>query len=324
VGTSILLALSVYGVVTVFGNEHFLVDYVWPVVSFLGTGAGVLVSVSVALLLLGASRTQYSKSKPGYVVSSSEADRERIRLQAALREVEREREHLGSQLQESKRKLERLMTKMHQRDEELERLGSKLRDGKRERERLKSQLQEIKRERERLSSELREAERVLQWLRSSPQEDEQERQWLKSENERLRAERDALEEKMKTQDKRITLKQALNAAYRDGLYLSGKTPTHRRRGNSDRRRNDEGAARWAIRTGELIKEALGEDEARRFLGVDAQSSEDPNTTEEQKRLNGRLNRLSELIQRVDSLHPLELRPNFVENGSAYSTKREQP
>ena len=323
-GTSILLALSVYGVVSVFGDEKLVVGYVWPIVSFLGTGAGVLVSVGVALLLLGAPRTRRSKSDLGYVVPSSEAERECVQVKAALREGDRERERLKSQLQESQRKLERLRTKMQERDGERERLGSELRDGKRERERLRSQLQESKREREQLRSELQEAERVLAWLRSSPQEDGRERERLKSENERLRAERDALKEKIKAQDRRVTLKQALSAAYRDGLYLRGRTPTHRRRGNRGRTHNDGGAAKWAIRTGELIKEALGEGEARRFLGVDAHSSDDSSVTEEQKRLNGRLNRLSELIQRVDSLHPLEIRPDFVGNGSAYDAKGEQP
>jgi chromosome segregation ATPase len=206
---------------------------------------------------------------------------------------------------------------MQEREEELEQLRAELREGKRERERLKSQLQESKRTQEQLGLELKEAEQIHQLLRPSHQEDEQKREQLKSENERLRAERDALEQEVTAYDRRRILKQELNAAHRDGLYLRGRTSSHRRRAGRGRVPTDEAAAKWAIRTSELIKEALGEGEARGFLGVSGQSLGDPSVSEEQKLLNERLYRLSELIRRVDSLqHPVELRPDFVKSSAA--------
>ena len=143
-----------------------------------------------------------------------------------------------------------------------------------------------------------------------PRVDEQEYERLRSENERLRAESDALQAKVAAQDSRVALRQMLSAAYRDGLHLRGKTPGRRRRASRGRVPDDEVAAKWAIRTNELIKEALGEGEARRFLGANGRKSGDLSATEEQKRHNDRLNRLSELIQRVNSLQPLELQPGF--------------
>ena len=305
------MGLLVYGVISVFGREEVVVEYVWPIVRFLGTGPGVLLSVSVAVLLLGVSRSRELPGGSRHVAPSSETDRDRVQLRSALREAERELERLRPELRKSDRKLEQLGSKLQEAERELERLKPELREGKRERERLKSELRESKRQCERLKSERQEGEQVLEWLRSDPQEDER----LKAENEQLRAERDALKEKIKTQDRRITLKQALSSAYREGLHLRRRTPSHRRRNGGERAPSDEAAAKWAIRTNELIKEALGEGEARLFLGADGRRVGDSSATEEQKRLNDRLNRLSELIQRVDSLQPIELQPDFISNGS---------
>lgn len=312
VGTLILLGLLIYGLVSVLGHVELVVEYIGPVVSFLGTGPGVLLCVAIALLLiLWALRTR-RKSDPGYGTSSTESERERARLRSVVREGEREREWLRLELQKSEREIERLKSKLQKGERERERLKSETQKGKRERERLRAALREDEREIERLRLELQKGAQELERLRSEPQEDERERKRLESENEQLRAERDALKEKVTIHDSRIALKQALNSAYRDGLHLRGSGGTHSRRRSISRERvpNDEAAAKWAIRANELIKEALGEGEARRFLGTDSRRLEDPSTTEEQKQLNGRLNRLSELIQRVDSLQPLELRPGF--------------
>ncbi len=186
----------------------------------------------------------------------------------------------------------------------------------RERKQLKSALQEGNRKHQQLRSQLRVSERELERLKAALQEGEREREQLESENERLRAENAALGEKVSVYDKRVTLKQALDATYRDGLQLRGGTTTRRtvnggRRTSRRRTFDDEAATKWAIRTSELIKEALGESASRRFLGADSQKlSGDPSTTEEQKRIDGRLFRLSELIQQVDSLQPLELQDGF--------------
>jgi chromosome segregation ATPase len=302
-GALILFGLLVYGLALALGHVELVVDYVGPVVSFLGTGPGVLLSVAVAvLLILWALRARRPESKPGRAARSPEPERKREPPKSALQESRRERERLRAELQEGK---------WEQGEQEPERLRSALQEGRRERERLRSKLRESERERERLRSELREREQELERLKPGLQESGQELERLKSKNERLRAERDALREKMATYDNRMMLKQALNAAYRDGLHLREISTTGRRRRTSrGRTPNDAAAAKWAIRTSELIKEALGEGEARRFLGVDGRRSGSPNATEEQSQVDGRLHRLSELIQQVDSLQPIELQPGF--------------
>ena len=312
VGALVLLGLLIYGLVSVLGHVELVVEYVGPIVSFVGTGPGVLLSVTFAvLLILWAVRTR-RKNEAGYAAPSSEPERERARLRSALQKGERELEWLRSELQKGEREFERLRSKLREGERERERLRSETQKGKRERERLRSALRESERKLERLRSETQRGAQELERLRWEPQEDERERERLRSENEQLRAQRDALKEKVTIHDSRVALKQELNAAYRDGLHLRGGGGTHsrRRRTNRGRTPDDEAATKWAIRTNELIKEALGEGEARRFLGTDARGSGDPSATEEQKQLNGRLNRLSELIQRVDSLQPLELRPGF--------------
>ena len=189
---------------------------------------------------------------------------------------------------------------------------------------MKSALQEGNRKHQRLRSQLRKSERELERLKSALQEGERERERLDSENEQLRAEKAALEEKVSVYDRRVTLKQALDAAYRDGLQLRGGTTTRKtanggRRTSRRRTFDDEAATKWAIHTNELIKEALGESASRRFLGADGQKlSGDPSTTEEQKQIDGRLYRLSELIQQVDSLQPLELQEGFKDRAGILS------
>jgi hypothetical protein len=244
-GALILFGLLIYGLVSVLGHVEVIVKYIGPVVYFLGTGPGVLLSVAVAvLLILWALRPPRPKRKPGHAAPAFKPDREYERLKSDLQESEREQERLQVALQE----------------------------GERERERLKSDLQQSKQERKRLQAE----------------------------NKRLKAERDELKRKTTVYDNRVILKQALNAAYWEGLHLRGRKPSE-----------DEAAAKkWAIRTNELIKGALGESEARRFLATNGYRSGDSSATEEQKQLDRRLNRLSELIQRVDSLQPLDLRPDF--------------
>lgn len=189
----------------------------------------------------------------------------------------------------------------------------------RERKRMKLALHEGNRKHQRLRSQLSESERELEQLKSALEEGKRERERLESENEQLRAEKGALEETVSIYDRRVALKQALDAAYRDGLHLRGGTTNSSRRSttNGGRRTShrrtfdDEAATKWAIHTSELIKEALGESASRRFLGADGQKfSGDPHTPEEQKQVDGRLYRLSELVQQVDSLQPIELRDSF--------------
>jgi DNA repair exonuclease SbcCD ATPase subunit len=336
-GLLILLGLLVYGLVLALRHVEPVADYAGPIVSFLGTGPGVLLAVvGAVLLILWALRARSPESKPDHAARSpaserkrepmksalQEGGRERERLWSELREGERERERLRSKLREGERERERLRSQLREGKQELERLRSTLQEGRRERERLRSKLREGEREHERLKSELREGRQERERLESALQEGEPERERLKSENERLRAERDTLKEKVTTYDNRMVLKQALDAAYRDSLHLREISTSRRRKTSRGRTPNDEAAAKWAIRTSELIKEGLGEGEARRFLGVDVHRSEASSATEEQKRLDGRLHRLAELIQRVDSLQPLELQPGFkVTNGLADDHRR---
>ena len=302
-GTAILFSLLIYGVATVFGDVELLVNYVGPIVGFLGSGPGVLLSVLVAVLLLWSSRTRHPESKLGHAERSSRFDRERQRLKSAVQERKRERQRLKSALREA--------------EQELARLKTELRGGERERERLKAKLLASERERELLRAEPLDSGRELERLRSDLREClkryERERERLNSEIEELRAERRVLKEKVRAYESRVTLKQALNAAYVDGLHLRGRTSNHRRRTGRGRRPNDGAAAKeWAIRTSELIKGALGEGESRRFLGVNGLGSGGSSLPEERKQLDDHLKRLFELIERVDSLEPLELRGDFKE------------
>ena len=301
-GALILFGLLLYGLTSTFWPSKSLADYLGPIVDFLGTGPGVLLSVAVSVLLIlgGRSRTREPKSKTDSVTSSSRLDRERQRLKAELQESKLQRGRIESTLREGER--------------ERERLKAELREGEQERERLRAELRAGEREREQLKAKLREGKRELEWLRTnlqdSLQEHEQERERLKSEIEQLRSERHTLEEKLTTYDSRVALKQVLDAAYWDGLHLRRRTRSHRGRPGRGRGRNDEAAAKWAIRTSELIREALGEGQARRFLGVNGRRSDDLGATERQEELDERLRWLAELIQRVDSFEPIELANGF--------------
>lgn len=274
VGVLILFGLVTYGLVSVLGHVKLVVDYVGPIVGFLGTGLGVLLSVIVAVLFLRRSRARQPRSKPRQDALSSRFDRERQRLNSALQEDKRGRKRLKLALREGER--------------EVERLKAELREGERERERLRAGLQECL------------------------QEHERERERLNSEIEQLGAERYTLKEKVTTYESRVTLKRALNAAYVYGFHLRGTTSSHRSRNGRGGKPNDEVAATWAIRTSELIKEALGEGEARQFLGASQFNPGDSSLAKEQKQLDTHLKQLSELIERVDSLQPLELRADFRE------------
>jgi chromosome segregation ATPase len=299
-GALILFGLLVYGLV--LGHVELVVDHIEPIVGFLGTGPGVLLSVIVAVLFLWTSRAGQPKSKPDQAALSSRFDRERQRLKSALQEDKRGRKRLKLALREGER--------------ELERLKAELREGERERERLKVELREGEREQERLRAEQLEGagelERLREDLRKCLQEHERERERLNSEIEQLGAERYALKEKVTTYESRVTLKQALNAAYVDGFHLRGRTSSHRRRTSRGRKPNDEAAAKWAIRTSELIKEALGEGEARHFLGASQFRPGDSSLAKEHMQLDAHLKQLAALIERVDSLQPLELRAGFKE------------
>ncbi len=309
-GTLILFGLLLYVLTSTFGHLKPVANYVGSRMDFLGTGPGVLLSVTVAvLLILGASRTRRPKSNANPAASSSRLDRERQRLKAELQEGQLQRERVKSALQEGER--------------ERERLKADLREGAQERVRLRAELRRGEHEREQLKANLREGKRELEWLRTNLQEGlqvhEQERERLKSEIEQLRVQRQELEQKLTIYNSRVTLKQALDAAYWDGLHLRRRTRSHRRRTGHGRGRNDEAAAKWAMRTSELIKDALDEGQARRFLGVNGGRSDDLSATERQEKLDERLRWLAELIQRVDSFEPLEL-ANVLQNQERFRSR----
>jgi hypothetical protein len=301
-------------VVTVFGDVQFVVNYVGPIVGFLGTGPGVLLSVTLAVLLLWSSSSSRTRrqpaSEPGRGALLSRFYRERHRQKLVKQEGKQEHQRLKSALREAEQELKRLKAELLEDERERELLKAKLLKGERERELLRAELLEDEQQREGLRSRLQEC----------LEEHERERQRLESEIEELGAERDALKEKVTSYESRLTLKRALNSAYVEGLHLRARTSNHRRRRTSRTRRpKDEAAAKkWAIRTSELIKEALGEGEARHFLGVEGFGSDDSSLAREQKQLDEHLKRLSELIERVDSLEPLELRASFKEQELADS------
>jgi chromosome segregation ATPase len=300
-GALILFGLLLYGLASISGRLIPVVDYVSSIVNFLGTGPGVLLSVIVAvLLILWASHIRQSRNKINPITPSSRAARERQRLSSALQESELRRKQLKLALREGE--LER------------EQLKEELQEGQRKRDRLRVELRVGERERERLELELREGKRDLERQRANLQAElqkhDQERKRLRSEIEQLRTERRTFEEKLTTYDSRIALKRKLNAAYWEGLQLRRRTLSHRRATSRRRRPSDEAATKWAIRTSELIKEALGEGQARRFLGANGGRSSDSSATERQEQLDERLKWLAELIQRVDSFEPLELEAGF--------------
>lgn len=100
--------------------------------------------------------------------------------------------------------------------------------------------------------------------------------------------------------KRILLRRALAEVRELGLSLANQSL-------------GEGAAEgWINLPRNLINDALGPDEVRRFF-TDEYDWEfnKPNATEEQIRVLGRLKRIDELIDRLDSLEPIEIRPDFA-------------
>lgn len=93
------------------------------------------------------------------------------------------------------------------------------------------------------------------------------------------------------------LKRALGEAYQRGL-LWGQGG------------NEENFGKWERRTAELIEDALGEAEAGLFLTNEESYEKRPESTPFDVRADSRILRLSNLMMRVDSLRPLDLRPDF--------------
>ncbi len=94
---------------------------------------------------------------------------------------------------------------------------------------------------------------------------------------------------------RQLLKRALGDLYQRGLFWQ---------------HDEENFGRWEGRAHELIKDALGEDEARLFLTAEKGYEEGPSTTPFEARAGSRISRLATVMMRVDSLKPLNLRPGF--------------
>ena len=94
---------------------------------------------------------------------------------------------------------------------------------------------------------------------------------------------------------RQLLKRALGDLYQRGLFWQ---------------HDEENFGRWEGRAHELIKDALGEDEARLFLTAEEGSEAWTDVTPYQARARSRISRLATVMMRVDSLKPLGLRPEF--------------
>ncbi len=112
----------------------------------------------------------------------------------------------------------------------------------------------------------------------------------------------------KTQENRSLLFEALGNALGEGLmYLD----------DPDYYEADV-IEKWERRTSELIAEALGQGEATSFL-INDENVEDRRATQLQLRVANRVHRLGELMDRVDSTEPLELKSGF--DGREWVSKR---
>lgn len=119
-------------------------------------------------------------------------------------------------------------------------------------------------------------------------------------------EKAALKKKVAHWENRVLLKQALVAAYKDGLFLRGSNP------------NMDQVSRWWSRTHQLIWAAFkGEKKADAFqkaefsrLDSEGKVPDGVNATREQLMLDGSTDYLYTLIEQVDSLRPLRLESDF--------------
>jgi hypothetical protein len=119
---------------------------------------------------------------------------------------------------------------------------------------------------------------------------------------------DAPEEKPTPQENRVLLYKALTDSLEEGLLFLDDPDYYEVDVIED----------WEKRTSELIAEALGQGEVNTFLLYD-ENVEDPSATPLQLRVANRLQRLHQLIDRVDSLEPLELQSSF--DGREWVSKR---
>lgn len=133
-----------------------------------------------------------------------------------------------------------------------------------------------------------------------------ENQKLSKENENLKKAVGSYAETAKYWTNRRLLKTALGEVYKHGLFWKGHEPT------------DTNLKNWTERTHALIKASVGEEQADLFL-EDQQMPGMPDKTEANRWMDQRLQRLADLMQRVDSLRPLELQTDF--NGHEWVSKR---
>ena len=128
---------------------------------------------------------------------------------------------------------------------------------------------------------------------------------LQEHNKHLNSE---IEERDTTHANRVLLKYALEEAQEEGNLLRKGEPTKA------------AVERWESRTRALIEAALGEGHTNHFLSDDgAFPLATPNPTGAQYQLDRRLQRLEWLLGIVDSLSPIQLRPEF--NGREWTRKR---
>ncbi len=117
--------------------------------------------------------------------------------------------------------------------------------------------------------------------------------------ESLRAERDTLKKEVTYWENRRLLVRALENTYLDGVQL--------RQGHYD----EDVIKGWEKRTSKLIEEALGLGEMLLFVAAPKDGTTiDPNATEQQIRVDIRLDRLHGLIGRANSVKSLKLQPGF--------------
>jgi len=139
----------------------------------------------------------------------------------------------------------------------------------------------------------------------APAEFQEEAERPQQSNEQLKAE---IEEKERHYRNRRLLKYALMDAKEEGRLLRGSDPIK------------PAVDRWEEQTKNLIDTALGEDSTNHFLNEDGPVSHPAkNPTEQQIRLDWRIQRLDWLLGVVDSVDPLQLKPSF--KGEEWTQKR---
>jgi len=101
-GAVVLLGNAIYGLISVLGHVDVAVNYGVPVVDFLGTGPGVLLTVAAAVVLILWAISQQGETKPANAILAPESRQDDQQLATRLQASERESERLKKELEEAR------------------------------------------------------------------------------------------------------------------------------------------------------------------------------------------------------------------------------